>query len=227
VLAWEFATNLPAVQSCLKGKYALGAVSLLLVETSVTLRERKKAATRRALFEAVLELAVARGLDAVTVEAIADEANVSRRTFSNYFANKEEALLYGDQVRIGMLFDELRRRPATEPPWQALTRSAAILYADLDKVDPKWLAQLRLVRRHPSLLAQQIATHSALEERLAAEIANRSPSSVDEPIRSRVLAATFLTTLRTATIVWAEQAGTGSLGDAIAAGLACAAQRFT
>jgi MftR C-terminal domain len=125
-----------------------------------------------------------------------------------------------------MLFEELRRRPAGDPPWQALTRSAAILYTELEPVDPKWMAQLRLVRCHPSLLAQQIATHSALEERLAAEIETRLPSSVDEPMRSRVMAATFLTTLRTATVVWAEQAGTGSLADAIAAGLACAARRF-
>lgn len=56
------------------------------------LRERKKAATRLALHESALRLAAEQGPDGVTIEAIADAANVSRRTFSNYFSSKEEAL---------------------------------------------------------------------------------------------------------------------------------------
>ena len=72
------------------------------------LRDRKKAATADALYRAAVRLAIARGLDDVTVEAIADEAEVSRRTFSNYFANKEDALLHGDRARMRRLLDELR-----------------------------------------------------------------------------------------------------------------------
>jgi AcrR family transcriptional regulator len=192
-----------------------------------TLRERKKAATRQALYEAVLHLAVDRGLDAVTVDAIADAANVSRRTFSNYFANKEDALLYGDRVRVGRMLDELRARPANEPPWQALTRIAVKLYAEMDPVDPKWLAQLQLVRRHPSLLAQQVAAQAALERDLAVEIEARGKSPAGEPMRSRVLAAIFLATLRTVTHVWAEEISSEPLSAAIEAGLARAGERFS
>src|SRR3954454_14135264 len=75
------------------------------------LRERKKAATRQSLHEAAVRLAIAHGPDRVTVEAIADEVGVSRRTFSNYFANKEEALLYGDHQRIRALVDMVQARP--------------------------------------------------------------------------------------------------------------------
>jgi AcrR family transcriptional regulator len=218
--------NLPCVQSCPYGKFVLMVVLLLLVEVSATLRERKKTATREALHEAALNLAVARGLDAVTVDAIADEASVSRRTFSNYFANKEDALLYGDQVRIGKLLHALRGRPAKEAPWQALTRSACALYTELDEPDPKWLAQLRLVRQHPSLLARQIAIQSALEHDLAIEIVARSRTGEDEPMRSRVMAAMFLATIRTVQSVWSEHPGTRTLSEALAAGLNRAAERF-
>jgi AcrR family transcriptional regulator len=96
-----------------------------------------------------MRLAVARGLDAVTVEAIADEADVSRRTFSNYFANKEDALLHGDRARMRRILAALRERPPGEPPWQALRHSAAALFRDDDPLDPQWVAQTRLVRRHP------------------------------------------------------------------------------
>jgi AcrR family transcriptional regulator len=184
------------------------------VVTSVSLRERKKEATRQALHEAVLHLAMAKGLDAVTVDAIADRANVSRRTFSNYFANKEEALLYGDQVRTERLLHELRNRPAAEPPWEALTQAVRTQFAEMDELDPRWLAQLRLLRRHPAVLARQVASHVALEQELATEIANRCPPGTD-PLCPRLLAAVFLTTLRTAIGVWSEHPDRATLGSTV------------
>ena len=59
------------------------------------LRERKKAETRAAISRAVMRLAVDRGLDAMTSEDIAAAANVSVRTYHNYFGSKEEALTGG------------------------------------------------------------------------------------------------------------------------------------
>src|ERR1700761_8769527 len=87
-------------------------------------RGGEKAATRQALHEAAMRLALANGFESITVEAVADAAGVSRRTFSNYFANKEEALLYGDQQRVRGLIASVRARPAAEPAWTALTRAA-------------------------------------------------------------------------------------------------------
>lgn len=56
------------------------------------LREQKRIATRRALQVALLQLALERGFDNVTVEEVAQHAQVSPRTFFNYFASKEEAV---------------------------------------------------------------------------------------------------------------------------------------
>ncbi|MDR0345295.1 MAG: TetR/AcrR family transcriptional regulator, partial [Nocardiopsaceae bacterium] len=60
------------------------------------LRERKKQATRRALHDAALQLALERGLEHLTVEEISATADVSARTFFNYFPGKEEAILGDD-----------------------------------------------------------------------------------------------------------------------------------
>ncbi len=190
------------------------------------LRDRKKAATRRALHEATLRLALAEGLDAVTVEAVADAANVSRRTFSNYFASKEDALLYGERIRIEELLDAVRARPPAEPPWCALTAAARSQYGHRDAGNAELLAQLRLVLRHPSLLTRQVAVQSALEHDLAVEIAARAGAEPDEPLRCRVMAAVFLATLRAAFILWADGQGPPTLTEAVTAGLDLAGQRF-
>ena len=190
------------------------------------LRERKKAATRQALHEAVLRLAVEHGLDAVTVDAVADEAHVSRRTFSNYFANKEEALLYGDQMRICQLLETVRARPRSESAWTALTSTARTFYGRRDAVDPRWMAQMQLMRRHPSVAARQMAAQAALERDLAAELATRLPPEPESALRARVLAAVYLATVRTALRLWAEQDGPSPVVDAVMNALDRAAESF-
>ncbi len=197
-----------------------------LAAPATTLRERKKEATRQALHEAALRLAVEHGLEAVTRDAIADEANVSRRTFSNYFASKEDAILHGDRIRVEELLRLVRSRPAAEKPWQALTAGAISQYADRSDLDPDWLDRLRLLRRHPSLLAQQVSAHIELERQLADEIAKRDPGHPGEPLRSRLMAAIFLSTMRITVAMWSEQNGKQPLDEAIRDGLGLAAERF-
>jgi AcrR family transcriptional regulator len=79
------------------------------------LRERKKAETRAAISQAVLHLALERGPDAVTADDIATAANVSVRTFHNYFGSKEEALVAAWTSEFQVHVDALRNRPAEEP----------------------------------------------------------------------------------------------------------------
>jgi AcrR family transcriptional regulator len=195
-----------------------------LVTSPVGLRERKKTATRQALHEAAVRLAVERGVDNVTIEAIADAASVSRRTFSNYFAGKEQALLYGDETRLRGLLDLTHARPATEPPWTALARAAEEFAAE-HRDDPDWLVQVRLLRRHPALLAQQVATYAAAERELAGEIITRLPADATASLRARLLAATYLSTLRVATQLWLDQPD-GPLIEVIRPALGIAQERF-
>ena len=84
------------------------------------LRERKKAETRVAIQQAVLLLALGRGLDAVTADEIAAAANVSVRTFHNYFGSKEEALVAAWVSEFRVYVEALRDRPSDEPILDAL-----------------------------------------------------------------------------------------------------------
>ncbi|MDN4614605.1 TetR family transcriptional regulator [Leifsonia sp. F6_8S_P_1B] len=56
-------------------------------------RERRKALTARALTDTARRMTVDHGLSGYTVEEVCEEVGVSRRTFFNYFASKENAVL--------------------------------------------------------------------------------------------------------------------------------------
>lgn len=66
------------------------------------LRERKKRERQRALRRAAIELTLEKGFSTITIEDICERCGVSRRTFFNYFASKEEALL----GRADTVFDD-------------------------------------------------------------------------------------------------------------------------
>ncbi|KOV81248.1 TetR/AcrR family transcriptional regulator [Nocardia sp. NRRL S-836] len=172
------------------------------METLTTLRAQKKAVTRRSLATAALRLAMERGLDGVTVEDIADEAGVSRRTFSNYFAGKEDAVLEAERERARALVGLVAARPADEQPWPALRAATAELYDTRPVPDVEWMAQLRMLRRHPSLLARQAGDQVAVERDLAAVLVARGP----DPELARLMAATFLAVVRTGIALWLEGA---------------------
>ncbi|MFC5825160.1 TetR/AcrR family transcriptional regulator [Nonomuraea insulae] len=178
------------------------------MDSTPGLRERKKAETRQAVHEAALRLVVSHGLDSVTVEAIADAANISRRTFSNYFSGKEDALLYGEEQRIRALVGQVRAQPAGMSAWQALRGSIEELRRQVGEPEREWALRTRLARQHPSLLARQLANHAALERDLAEAVAER-PSTVPAP----VLAAAFLVALRLAALVWTEEQQTRTLRE--------------
>jgi AcrR family transcriptional regulator len=170
------------------------------------LRERKKAETRQAVHQAALRLVVEQGFDAVTVEQIADAANISRRTFSNYFAGKEDALLYGEEQRFRQLVERVRSQPPQLSAWQAMRTAIMELYEELGEVDREWAMRTRLAKKHPTVLARQLANHAALERELAQVIAGRAA-----PARPRVMAAAFLGAMRLATFEWIEEEESRSL----------------
>ncbi|MDN3226612.1 TetR/AcrR family transcriptional regulator [Kocuria rhizophila] len=58
-----------------------------------SLRERHRARTLTEIHQAALELAASGSFSDTTVDAIAENAGISRRTFFNYYASKEDAVL--------------------------------------------------------------------------------------------------------------------------------------
>lgn len=61
--------------------------------TEPTLRERRRERTWNSIHEAAVDLVKKNGLKQTTTDEIAERAGISARTFFNYFATKEDAVL--------------------------------------------------------------------------------------------------------------------------------------
>jgi AcrR family transcriptional regulator len=128
---------------------------------TVGLREQKKAETREAISLAAVRLALERGLDGATVDDIAEAARVARRTFRNYFPNKESAILHAIEVFVQHYVDFLQERPKSEPLLESLEKAAIELVNSPNAVD-RVLIVRQLSRDNPALRVRWAGTQSEL-----------------------------------------------------------------
>ncbi|MGK5740223.1 TetR/AcrR family transcriptional regulator [Micromonospora sp. URMC 103] len=184
--------------------------------SDVGLRERKKRATRAALSHAAWSLMVERGIDAVTAESVAATVDVSPRTFRNYFASREEAVLDGIVQRASGLVDALRARPAGEPVWDSL---AHVLPGAIMKVlgerETDIAALVRVSAENPEMLARQLTAFARVERLLAEVIAERTGADLDRDLAPHLLAAVPGATMRAVLTFWADGATDASLPDLV------------
>ena len=168
------------------------------------LRERKKLAVRRALSSAAIRLAVERGLENVTIEDITAEADVSVRTFGNYFSSKYEAICALGTDRARRIGAELLARPAREPLWEALVNAMLAHYEGADQApDREWLASLKPVLTAPAIRGEYLKINSAMQEVLAEAIAARTGMDVEQDMYPQVLAGAVTAAAQVAVRRWA------------------------
>jgi AcrR family transcriptional regulator len=180
------------------------------------LRERKRLATRRAIQLAVLELVAERGLENVTVDEISRVADVSPRTFFNYFTSKEEAIIGEAPSLPGVLAVE--DFVAAGSHSDLLADLGDMIAAGSDDLTNDFeLLDLRreLMKQHPQLFALRMATMRTFEEELGAVVARRL--AVDDPElaadrpeleqRARLITLVAFAAMRHAWACWADNGG--------------------
>jgi AcrR family transcriptional regulator len=143
--------------------------TVIVMADNQGLRERKKLATREALSAAALRLALEHGLENVRVDDIAEAAGVSPRTYNNYFASREQAIVAAVMAeRATRAAATVRARPPEEPLAEAVTAAVIEAYTS----QPAGNA-LTLITSSPRLRTEFIDAVSAVGQPLAAAIAER------------------------------------------------------
>jgi AcrR family transcriptional regulator len=175
------------------------------LEPRPSLRERKKLATRRALRRASLDLVAERGFAHVTVEDIAEAADVSPRTFFNYFPSKEAALFGADPGRT----EALRLRLIQQSPGESALEALRIVLMDEARARTEELRELggepasQLQRMKASRLDPQLAAARAVADALAERLGT-DPAKDPYPL---LLSMAAMGLMRAALSFWATSGG--------------------
>ena len=148
------------------------------------LRARKKDATRRALAEAAMNLAIEHGYAAVTISDITRAVGVSRRTFSNYFTGKAECIVAVAQGWFDDIVQSIRDAPAEHQLDRILCDALLRVAADLPE---RWERLFPLLHAEPELKAMVGAVDEINVGQLCRVVAARLGTSPDD-IRVRMLA---------------------------------------
>ncbi|HEV2451878.1 MAG TPA: TetR family transcriptional regulator [Streptosporangiaceae bacterium] len=191
-------------------------------EAHSSLRERKKLATRRALRRVALTLAAERGWANVTVEDIAEAANVSPRTFFNYFPSKEAVLFGSDPDKAAALRERIAAEAPGEPVLEALrvvmasnAQAVAEEWTELGGDPADWLHRTRSARGDPHVRAAFAAQTAMIERTIAEGVAERLGTDLDRDPYPGLLAATAAAVFRSSLAFWADTHGTVPLGSLI------------
>lgn len=193
------------------------------------LRERKRLATRRAIQHAVLTLSRERGIDHVTVEDISRVANVSPRTFFNYFSSKDAALI-GDAPGLASA-EDIEVFVAGGPDNDVLADLAVLLSKSLQRTEAdREIHQLRrtVMRENAYLFGMRMATLRDFEDQLQQIIEQRFKADAPAPahdaaeLHQRALLFTLVAVaaIRHAWRCWAEGDGASPLSERVDASFA-------
>src|SRR5436190_19857890 len=93
-------------------------------DRSTDRRTRKRLATRQSISDVATRLFFERGFDQVTIDEIAEAADVGRMTVFNHFRRKEDLFFDREQEIHEVAFEAIRARPAGSSPIDALGRLA-------------------------------------------------------------------------------------------------------
>ena len=184
------------------------------------LRERKKLQTRRVIADAALRLFRARGFDAVTVDEVAQAAQVSKKTVFNYYPTKEDLLFPKVDRREAMLVDAL----AAVGPELSLVESFRQLCLEHSRLiqrlrrDTEQGEQsvFEMIQQHPALRRKLHENDARLTRRVAEGLAALSGRPVEDPVVVTV-AETLLAAQRALYRGLRRRVAAGGTDEAIAA----------
>lgn len=143
----------------------------------MNLAHRKRQLVRDELAEAALKLLAVRDFEDTTIDQIAAEAGVSRRTFFRYFQSKEDVIVESFATVGEDLCAALQARPARERPATVLRQTFCLFEHVCTDHPEKALRLTRLILHTPALHARYLERQAEWKTTLAEALALREKMS--------------------------------------------------
>jgi AcrR family transcriptional regulator len=160
-------------------------------------RSRKRLATRQGISDAATLLFLERGFDHVTVDEIAEAADVGRMTVFNHFPRKEDMFFDRDEEGRELLRDALRQRDPHAGPIETYRLLAHRLVAEQSpylSFSAAGQAYIETIERSETLMARARAIRDELAQVVTvalAECVGRDPTDPDAYLAAGLLLATW------------------------------------
>lgn len=169
------------------------------------LRARKRRQTLQRITDAGISLFIKKGYDATTLDEIAAEAGISRRTFFYYFKSKDDILLslqsgVGEMIAAAVRDDTSKtKRPLDTVRQAIISVCATIPTSDMIAID-------RLMRSSVAVQARKQASYVEHERALFEALRERWPGRERET-GLRIVAMTAIGAMRIASEALSRGAG--------------------
>jgi len=143
------------------------------------LRERKRLAAMRRIQSVALDLFEARGFDAITVDEIADAAEVSSSSVYRWFGTKEQIVIWDEYDPTALVAIEAEL--ATAPPLEAVRKvvQATVMAAfasDRERIERR----MRIAFENPSVEAASTLQTFQMASMIAQVLAERLGRGADD-----------------------------------------------
>jgi mycofactocin system transcriptional regulator len=168
---------------------------------------RPEATSHAAIEQAAFRLFAERGFDATTLEAIAAEVGVGRRTLFRYYSSKND-IPWGQFDRTLIGFREiLDAMPENIPLHEAVHRGVHAFNDFPEGAEPRHRDRMRLILQTPTLQAHSVLRYAEWRAVIAEFIANRLGLEPDDLV-PRTVAQVSLALALTAYEQWLEASET-------------------
>jgi AcrR family transcriptional regulator len=157
----------------------------------MSLRERKKLATRTALIEAAQKLFLEKGYEKTTLEDICAQVPIHVTTFFSYFEGKEELAFAKTLESLKLFTDQVRDRP---PGVDVITVYWRFFYSFEQRVHDEEREIMFLKSAPPMLKNRYYAVTARYAEELATAMAEEAGRVPAADLYSKVYAATLIGT---------------------------------
>lgn len=169
------------------------------------LRDRKRIETRHRIAESARSLAMEQDIDRTTIEQIAARADISPRTFFNYFDSKEDAVLGHTELDLSPeTLDAHLRAVAGRPAAQAVVDLAFLVFGETFGDDRERETRKAVLVRFPQLMRRQVSRMTTVAEAMTGAVRTvleRDPAWGPEaatPQAAEMLLGMVMTALRSA-----------------------------
>jgi AcrR family transcriptional regulator len=162
--------------------------------TATGLRERKKQRTRETILARARDLFEAQGFAETTIAQIAEAAEVSPRTVSSYFPEKEELVFPDKDAMLASVSEAMEERAEGEVATDALRRWLLEHFADPESEDHAHKWQRALIDEDPDLRAFERRLQEDAEQVIAEAVAVDLSLPADHHL-PRMVAATTMAAL--------------------------------